>query len=169
MASSPTTESQVDDNDFIVIDSNGNEESLTFSQLIENYHDDSMFNESDVDCSSVETAINPINQPHITDDDATIEDGPQSHSEDSTLQVDEHNESRLTQNLGNYLEKECFMESEWSNELFFNASIDKKNYTKMGITRYVGDAKFKMKKGAEMYKVYFNPEDYPVKGEISKM
>ena len=166
MASSPTTTSQVDDNDFTVIDSNGNEERLTFSQLIENYHDDSMFNDSASDCNSVESVTI---QSH-NNDDVTIVEGPQSQSEDSTLEVDEYkNDSRLTQNLRNYLEKECFTESAWSNELFFNGSTDKKNFTKMDITRYVGDSKFKMKTDTDMFKIYFNPEDYPVKDEISKM
>ena len=32
--------------------------------------------------------------------------------------------SRNTENLRIYLEKECFTETEWSNELFFKASID---------------------------------------------
>ena len=44
-----------------------------------------------------------------------------------------------------------------------------KIYTKIDITRYVGDSKFKMKKGIDRYKIYFNPEDYPVKDEIYKM
>ena len=163
MASSPTTSSQDDDNEFTVIDSNGNVESLTFSQLIENYHDDSMFNESDADCSSVESVTI---QSH-NNDDATIVDESQSQFEDIT--IDENSDSRSTQNLRNYLEKECFMETEWSNELFFNASTDKKIFTQMDITRYVGDSKFKMKKGADMYRVYFNPEDYSVKDEIYRM
>ena len=163
MASSPTTSSQGDDNEFTVIDSNGNVESLTFSQLIENYHDDSMFNESDADCSSVESVTI---QSH-NNDDATIVDESQSQFEDIT--IDENSDSRSTQNLRNYLEKECFMETEWSNELFFNASTDKKIFTQMDITRYVGDSKFKMKKGADMYRVYFNPEDYSVKDEIYRM
>ena len=161
MASSPTTSSQDDDNEFTVIDANGNEESLTFSQLIENYHDDSMFNESD--SSSVESTLNQS----YNNDDATIIHDSESQSEDTS--IDANSESRITQNLRNYLEKECFMETEWSNELFFNTLADKKIFTKMDITRYVGDSKFKMKKGVEMYKVYFDPEDYPVKDEIYKM
>ena len=32
---------------------------------------------------------------------------------------------RNTENLRIYMEKECFAETEWSNELFFNSSIDK--------------------------------------------
>ena len=124
MASSQTTNSQVDDKNFTVIDSNDNEDSLTFSQLIENYHGDSMFNESALDCSSIESAIN---QSYNNDDDAIIT-GPQSQPEDTTLPVDENSDHRLTQNLRNYIEKECFMETEWSNELFFNASTDKQIY-----------------------------------------
>ena len=39
----------------------------------------------------------------------------------------------------------------------------------MDITKYVGDSKFKKKKNVDVYKNYFNPEDYPVKDEIFKM
>ena len=124
-----------------------------------------MFNESALDCSSIESAIN---QSYNNDDGANIT-GLQSQPEDTTLPVDENNDRRLTQNLRNYLEKECYMETEWSNGFFFNASTDKQTYSKIDMTRYVDDSKFKKKKHVDMYKIYFNPEDYLVNDKIYKM
>ena len=89
---------------------------------------------------------------------------------DSNISVITNNpDPRNTQNLRCYLEKEYFPETEWSNNLIFNASTDKITYQDMDITKYVGGSKFKDKEGSGSYRIYFNPKDYSVKQEMETM
>ena len=90
MASSPKRTLQLEDNNISVTDtgiSNDIEENLTFTQLIKRY------------CMST------------NDDDATIIQS-QSQSDDTTLTIAENTDARIAQNLWNYLEKECFPETQ---------------------------------------------------------
>ena len=67
------------------------------------------------------------------------------------------------------MEKECFPEIEWSDELVFNTSTNKITYQNMDITKYVRESRFKDKEGAGTFRIYFSPTDYSVKQEMETM
>ena len=104
-------------------------------------------------------------KPTSEDDTGSTHTTPGSNISVTTNNPDPRN----TQNLRCYLEKECFPETEWSNDLIFNASTDKITYKDMDITKYVGESKFKDKEGLGSYRIYFNPKDYSVKQEMETM
>ena len=106
------------------------EEDLTFSQLISRYNDASMFTSSMLDDSSFENTSSY--HSNINDDQIYTQD-----RDDINMTVDGNTETKITQNLRSYLEKECFPETEWSSELLFNASTDRTNFQLMDITKYV--------------------------------
>ena len=67
------------------------------------------------------------------------------------------------------MEKEYSPETEWTSELLFNASTDKKGYQIMDVTKYVGDSQFKKSRNGESFRVYFDPKDYPIQDEFEIM
>ena len=139
------------------------EEDLTFSQIIDKYHEDSIFSSSLLgDSSNADT--------HSLKSASEDDTGSTHTSTDSNISVITNNpDPKNTQNLRCYLEKECFPETEWSNELIFNASTDKKTYQDMDITKYVGDSRFKDREGLGSFRIYFNPKDYSVEQEMDTM
>ena len=122
------------------------EEDLTFSQLINRYNEDSMFSNSPLDDSTFEN----LSSFQSNIDDESIYTEPR---DDNTVVATENNDSKRTQDLRTYLEKECFPQTDWSSELLFNASTDRTNYQLMDITKYVGNAKFKKPKRCSLTRI----------------
>ena len=138
------------------------EEDLTFSQLISRYNDASMFTSSMLDDSSFEDTSSyhsNINDDHIYT----------QGRDDINMAGDGNTETKITQNLRTYLEKECFPETEWSSELLFNASTDRTNFQLIDITKYVGNSQFKRPKDGDNFRVYFDTKDYPIEEEFETM
>ena len=48
----------------------------------------------------------------------------------------------------------------------FKGSVDRKHFTEMDITKYVGDCKYKDKEGKKSYCIYFDPNKYSVTKEL---
>ena len=138
------------------------EEDLTFSQLINRYNNDSMFSTSLNDDSSFEDSPN---YQSTVEDDSTCTNSLDDNHVGST----DNNDTRITQNLRLYLEKECFPETEWTSQLLFNASTDKVTYQLMDVTKFVGDSQFKKPKEGQSFRVYFDPKDYPIQEELDTM
>ena len=139
------------------------EEDLTFSQLINKYNEDSMFNSPMLGDSNNQDT----HSLKSTSDDET--DYTPIGLDNNTSEVNTNTDPKNTQNLRCYLEKECFPDTEWSNDLIFNASTDKVTYQDMDITKYVGDSRFKDKEGSGTHRIYFNPADYTVEQELATM
>ena len=136
------------------------EEDMTFSQIINKYNDDSMFNSSIFNDS-----INPDTQSLKSSNDDETDCTP-TRLENDISEVTNNMDPKNTQNLRCFLEKECFPETQWSNDLIFNASTDKVTYQDMDITQYVGQSRFKDKEGSGSFRIYFNPKDYSVQQEL---
>ena len=115
------------------------EEDMTFSQIINKYNEDLMFNSSMLDDN---TNADTHSLKSISDDDT---DSTQTRPDTSSSLLNSNTDPKNTQNLRCYLEKECFPETEWSNDLIFTASTDKITYQDMDITKYVGESRFKDK------------------------
>ena len=167
MATTPSLskDSSKGDASVIPLDSNtlsDDEEDLTFSQLITRYNDDSMFSTSFPDDSSFDN--NSIYQSNLEDDTNYTQ-----NRDDNNVAITDSNEPMIVQNLRTYLEKECFPKTEWSSRLLFNASTDKVNYQVMDITKYVGNSKFKKSREGEEFRVYFDPNKYPIEDEFETM
>ena len=134
---------------------------LTFSQLITRYNDDSMFSASFPDNSSFDNSS--IYQSNFEDDTNYTQ-----NRDDNNVAITESTEPMIIQNLRTYLEKECFSKTEWSSGLLFNASTNKVNYQVMDITKYVGNSKFKKSREGEDFRVYFDPNKYPIEDKNIK-
>ena len=107
------------------------EEDPTFSQLINNYNEDSTFNSPMFGDSNNQDT----HSLKSTSDDET--DYTPIGLDNNTSEVNTNTDPKNTQNLRCYLEKESFPDTEWSNDLIFNASTDKITYQDMDITKYV--------------------------------
>ena len=139
------------------------EEDMTFYQIINKYNEDSMFNSSMLDYT---TNADTHSSQSTSDDDT---DSTQSRPDTNSSLLNNNTDSKNTENLRCYLEKECFPETEWSNDLIFKASTDKITYQDMDITKYVGENKYKDKVGSGSHRIYFNPKDYSVQQELDTM
>ena len=73
---------------------------------------------------------------------------------------------RDVEQLRQYIEKECYQGSKWSHPIMFKGSVDRKHFTEMDTTKYVGDCKYKDKEGKKSYRVYFDPNKYSVTKEL---
>ena len=73
---------------------------------------------------------------------------------------------RDVEQLRLYIEKECYQGSKWSHPIMFKGSVDRKHFTEMDITKYVGDCKYKDKEGKKSYCIYFDPNKYSVTKEL---
>ena len=85
------------------------EEDLIFSQLADRYNDDSMFNTSLLDNSSMECTTSY--QTTINNDTIYT----QSREENNILSNTQYTETKIIQNWQIYLEKEYFPETGWYN------------------------------------------------------
>ncbi len=127
------------------------EENLTISQLIQKYNDESMYNDLVLgDTESAESSVSSETEDAVHIDDI-IEESTYETIHPQNLVTDNYN----TDSLRIYLEKECFSVIKWSNDLLFKASTDKENYEIMDITKYVGDSKYKEKKGRDSFRIFF--------------
>ena len=73
---------------------------------------------------------------------------------------------RDVEQLRLYIEKECYQWSQWSHLIIFKGSVDRKHFSEMDVTKYVGDCKFKDKEGKKSYRIYFYPNKYSVTKEL---
>ena len=108
------------------------EETLTLDQLVESYQGNNPHN----GCPEIEnTNINQIND-NGSNSNTNIVSQILDPNEDMQLHFlteadDIEGNSRNTDTLRQYLEKECYCSTEWCNELLFPASLDRKFFKKL--------------------------------------
>ena len=167
MSSASTNGSMVGDGTININDMDY-DENLTFEQLI---------NEYDADSRS------PNLPDHTTDGTINTVDGDNDNETAinvSTLQSDDTDDQhiildwnialneRTTRSLRQYIENECYCHYQWNQKLLFRASIDKKTYTDMDITMYVGNLQYKEKVKKGCHCIYFDPDHYSIQEELEK-
>ena len=93
----------------------------------------------------------------------TLVDPLQNPVENGDFNVRDVDQLRL------YIEKECFEGSKWSHPIMFKGSTNKTNFLEMDVIKYVGNTKYKEKEGRQSYRVYFDPNKYPVTEEFEAL
>ena len=69
--------------------------------------------------------------------------------------------------LRKYIQTQRYGGSKWDHSLFFEATMDKINFSNMDIIQYVGNSSYKDRKDQQSFRIYFNPETYSVEEELA--
>ena len=81
--------------------------------------------------------------------------------------MDQLDSSNNLDKMRQYLETQCYEGSKWYHSLTFEGTKDKRTFSNIDILQYVGNSYYKDKKEQKPYRIYFNPETYPVNDELS--
>ena len=82
---------------------------------------------------------------------------------------DEIESNKNIDKMRQYLQTQCYEGSKWYHSLNFEGTLDKKTFSDIDVIQYVGDSCFKDKKDQKSYRIYFNPETYPINEELSTL